>query len=106
MQYNETMSLDDVSAKILEKMALAPIFGTTIKFDFGDDGCLMMDGTQSPPVMSQEDGEAETTLSCSVDTMNAILAGTQDPNMAFMMGKLKVAGSMGYAMKLNSILED
>ena len=32
--------------------------------------------------------------------------GTQDPNIAFMMGKLKVKGSMGLAMKLNGILED
>jgi len=32
--------------------------------------------------------------------------GRQDPNVAFMMGKLKVQGSMGLALKLNGFLED
>ena len=40
------------------------------------------------------------------ETFEGILNGTQDPNIAFMMGKLKVKGNMGLAMKLNSILED
>jgi putative sterol carrier protein len=35
-----------------------------------------------------------------------MMDGTQDPTLAFMMGKLKVEGSMGLAMKLNSIIED
>ena len=56
--------------------------------------------------MSEEDGDADCTLKCSIDTFKAILNGTQDPNIAFMMGKLKVKGNMGLALKLNSILED
>jgi putative sterol carrier protein len=41
-----------------------------------------------------------------LQTFENILAGSQDPNLAFMMGKLKIKGSMGLAMKLNGILED
>ena len=56
--------------------------------------------------LSDEDGEADTTFECKLETFQAILEGRQDPSLAFMMGKMKVRGSMGLAMKLNAILED
>jgi len=99
------MSLDQLTAQIKEKFAFAPPINARIKFDFGDSGLIHIDATQNPPVISQDDHEADTTLICSVETFNAILAGTQDPTIAFMTGKLKVTGAMGVAMKLNAILE-
>lgn len=100
------MSNEAIIAKVKEKMALASTLDAKIKFDFGDDGIVFVDATQNPPVLSEEDADADTTLVTSLDTFKGILEGTQDPNIAFMMGKLKVQGSMGIAMKLNSILED
>ena len=100
------MSLEIVIGEIKQKMKMAPPVNARVKFDFGDEGVVFIDGTKSPPEISQEDGEADTTLISSLDTFQAILNGTQDPNIAFMMGKLKVKGSMGLAMKLNAILED
>ena len=100
------MSLEAVQSKIKEKIALASTLNAKVKFDFGDDGIVFVDATQNPPEISDDDGDADTTFVCSVDTFKEILEGTQDPNIAFMMGKLKVQGSMGLAMKLNGILED
>lgn len=100
------MSLEDVTSRIKQKMAQAVGLSARVKFDFGDDGLIFVDNTQSPAVISHEDAEADTTLVCSIDTFQKILDGTQDPNIAFMMGKLKIKGSMGIAMKLNGILED
>ena len=100
------MSLEEITTKIKQKMAMAAGLNAKVKIDFGDDGLIFVDTTQNPPVITNEDSEADTTLVCSQDTFKGILAGTQDPNIAFMMGKLKVKGSMGIAMKLNSILED
>lgn len=100
------MALDEIKAALKEKFAYAQHVNAKIKFDFGDDGILFIDATQNPPEVSDDDGDADVTLGLSVDTFKAILAGTQDPNIAFMMGKLKVKGNMGLALKLNSILED
>ena len=100
------MTLETIEEQIKQKMAFAPQINARVKFDFGDEGMIFVDGTQTPPVMSREDGEADVVLSCSTDTFQGFLNGTQDPNVAFMMGKLKVKGSMGLAMKLNAILED
>jgi putative sterol carrier protein len=100
------MSLETITQAIKEKMAMAAGFEHKVKFDFGDDGLIFVDGTQSPATISHDDEDAECTLKCSIDTFQGFMDGTQDPTMAFMMGKLKVDGSMGLAMKLNSIIED
>src|SRR5688500_4553467 len=98
------MTLETVTEKIRQKMAQAAGLQARVKFDFGDAGRVFVDTTQTPPVISHDDADADTTLICALETFEAILAGTQDPNIAFMMGKLKVQGSMGLAMKLNAIL--
>lgn len=100
------MSLETITEAIRAKMALAHGLNEKVKFDFGDDGLIFVDGTQSPPLISHEDKEAACTLKCSMETFQGFMNGSQDPTMAFMMGKLKVDGSMGLAMKLNSIIED
>ena len=101
------MSLADVKSKIEAKIASAPDFDSVVMFDFGDDGTLVVDATQSPvTVVEGEHDDPDTTLVCSLETFEGILSGSQDPNIAFMMGKLKVKGSMGLAMKLNGVLED
>lgn len=100
------MSLESVTENIKAKMALAAGLNAKVKFDFGDDGLIFVDATQNPPEVSHEDNAADCTLKCSLDTFKGFMEGTQDPTMAFMMGKLKVDGSMGLAMKLNSIIED
>ncbi len=100
------MSLETVTQAIKTKMALASGLDAKVKFDFGDDGLIFVDATQTPPEVSHEDNEADCTLKCSIETFKGFMEGTQDPTMAFMMGKLKVKGSMGLAMKLNSIIED
>ncbi|MCB9988022.1 MAG: SCP2 sterol-binding domain-containing protein [Rhodospirillales bacterium] len=100
------MSLESVTEQIKQKLHFAPQIGARVKFDFGDDGVVFVDATENPPSLSHEDQDADCTLACTLDTFEKILSGTQDPNIAFMMGKLKVKGSMGLAMKLNAILED
>lgn len=100
------MSLETITESIKSKMALAAGLNAKVKFDFGDEGVIHVDATQSPPEVSHDDKEADCTLKCSLDTFKGFMEGTQDPTMAFMMGKLKVDGSMGLAMKLNSIIED
>lgn len=97
------MTLDDIAEKLKSRMAG---FNHTAKFDFDDEGILFVDATQNPPVTSNNDDDAEVTLRTSLETFEKILNGQQDPNMAFMMGKLKVSGSMGLALKLNGMLEE
>ena len=99
------MSLEQIADQIRQKLAYDAQFRATVKFDFGDAGIVWVDATQRPPVVKFEDDEAQTTLVCSIDLFNGLINGTQDPNFAFLTGKLKIRGSMGVAMKLNAALE-
>lgn len=48
-------------------------------------------------------GEAGTTISTSEETFLKITRGEENPQTAFMTGKLKVQGDIGAAMKLEQI---
>lgn len=100
------MILGMITEKVTAKLSRAVAMNARIKFDFGDDGRIFVDATQDPPVVSHDDEDADVTLISSLDTFEGILNGTQDPNVAFLMGKLKIQGSMGLALKLNMLLED
>jgi putative sterol carrier protein len=99
------MTLDEIVTKIRQKTVYATGFHASALFDFGDDGCVHVDATQSPAEISTENKEADVTLATSIETFSKILNGESDPNIAFMMGKLKIRGSMGLALKLNALLE-
>jgi putative sterol carrier protein len=48
-------------------------------------------------------GEADCTIIASEETFGRIVAGEQNPTMAYMSGKLKVKGDMSQALKLQKL---
>lgn len=100
------MNIETIIADTLQKLEHVPALGARYKIDFGNGEILFMDATVSPPVISQEDKDADTVFVCAPSVFADLLSGKQDPTMAYMMGKLKIKGSMGHAMKLSALLGD
>ena len=103
------MAIKDIAQAIQDKLSYAPQLGAHYVFDFGDEGRLALDATQSPAVLNIEtidEREADAILRCDIATFQGFLDGSEDPNIAYMTGKLKIEGSLGYAMKLNNVLEE
>ena len=98
------MSLEIVTAGLKEKVGEDCGLGATLKFDFGDDGVLLLDATQVPNAISNDDGDAQCTLVISIEHFMEMAEGKLDGTAAFMSGKLKIQGDMGIAMKLGPIL--
>jgi len=98
------MSLQEVTAGLAEKVGEDCGLGAVLKFDFGDDGILLLDASQVPNVVGNDDAEAGCTMVISLDNFKEMAAGNLDGTSAFMSGKLKIIGDMGIAMKLAPIL--
>ena len=100
------MSLDALTKTVKEKAAQNVSLGHTVLFDLGDEGAIFWDGTQNPAVISNEKAEAETTLKLSAASLQKMLDGGMNATLAYMTGSLKISGSMGVALKINSMMED
>ena len=79
--------------------------GKTVKLDLGDVGKIFIDGAASPNAVTNEDKPADATVSIGWDDFLALSEGRLDPMMAFMQGKLKIAGDMMIAQKLAPLLK-
>ena len=98
------MSLQLVTAGLKDKVGEDCGLGAILKFDFGDDGILVLDATQVPNVVSNDDADAACTMAISIADFMDMAEGKLDGTSAFMSGKLKIQGDMGIAMKLGPIL--
>jgi putative sterol carrier protein len=101
------MSLDNLVDTIREQADKLRELGHTVLFDLGDDGKILLDATGEEVTVTPDpdDDDAETTLTLSPDDMVKLIEGDLNPMVAFTMGKLKVFGSKGIALKLSSLLE-
>ena len=92
--------IDGLKEKVGENCGL----GSIVKFDFGDQGSVILDASQVPNVVSTEGPEPDCTMVISIEDFMAMAEGSLDGVSAFMTGRLKVNGDMGIAMKLGALL--
>ena len=79
----------------------------TVLFDLGDDGKILVDATGGDVKVTPnpEGDEGDTTLALSSANMAKLIEGDLNPMVAFTMGRLKIFGSKGVALKLASLLD-
>ncbi|WP_025785966.1 SCP2 sterol-binding domain-containing protein [Sporosarcina sp. D27] len=87
----------------------APIQGLDVSYGFnlsGDEArnYVLVFADNKASVLTKETDEADCTLTMKVEDFYKLLAGKLNTTTAFMMGKLKVKGSLGLALKLENIL--
>lgn len=98
-------TLEEITEGMRDRVGDDSGLDATLKFDFGDDGVIFMDGASSPNTVTNEDKDADCTMKISKEDFLAMVNGDLDGTTAFMMGKLKIEGNMGVAMKLQSVLK-
>jgi len=100
------MDTEELEEKFNSQLEKLSALGARVKFDMGDDGIILIDGTQTPATLSKEDADAECTVIINQSNLAKLIQGDLNPMMAFTLGKLKIQGSMGIAMKLSSLFDD
>lgn len=93
----------EVFAQLQAKANEAEAIGGTLKFVI-DDLIVFVDGSGNSNIVSQEDNEADCTITTSAATLLELQSGDLNPMMAVMGGKIKIGGDMGLAMKVQSLL--
>jgi putative sterol carrier protein len=92
-------ALETAAAALREKFAGTDFEGT-VKFDIEDEGVIRF----AEGVIGMVDGEADVTISASLDTFREIFDGELSPTAAYMTGRMRIDGDMSTAMKLSQIL--
>ena len=91
--------------KIREAVGENSGLGKTVKLDLGDAGKIYIDGASVPNTVTNEDKPADATVTISWDDFVALSEGRLEGMMAFMQGRLKIAGDMMIAQKLPALLK-
>ena len=94
--------IDEGLVEKFEKLlpALARL-GAVVRFDLGADGAPVLDARGGKAILSEEGGDdADCTIKITRDNLLRLIDGKLDPMLGYTLGKIRVAGSMGVAMKL------
>ena len=97
------MTIDIIVEELSKQAENVSPLGAKLKFLL-DDEPVMIDGTGDKNVVSTDNGEADTVIITSKETLAKLRSGDLNPMMAVMGGKVKIKGDMGLAMKLQSLL--
>lgn len=93
------MSLQEIATRI-DKALQGKDFEGSLKFDCGTDGAVILaDGGASTA-----DRDTDCTITISQDNLVKLLTGKLNPMTGVMMGKLKISGDMGTALKLGKLI--
>ena len=98
------MSLEQITEQMRTRVSDSAGLKKSVKFNFGSDGVVRIDDTTTPAVVDNQDLPVDCTVKVTMADFMEIASGKQNPQMAFMMGKLKVEGDMSVAMQLGTIL--
>ena len=91
--------MEQIAEKIGAGLSGKPFEGS-LKFDCGDDGVIVLaDGTAST-----QDQTTDCTIKITQDNLVKLLTGKLNPMTGVMMGKIKISGDMGVAMKLGKLI--
>ncbi len=94
---------NEVFDQLKEKAEAAEAIGGTLKFEVGDL-VVYIDGSGNSNIVSQDDGDADCTISTTAEVLIDLKNGDLNPMMAVMGGKIKIGGDMGLAMKIQTLL--
>ena len=98
------MDITKLTDMLTTKAADMESLGGTLKMVIGD-GIVFIDGAGDKNVISNDDKEADCTVSTDEETFKGMINGDLNPISAVMSGQVKIDGDMPLAMKIQAFFE-
>ncbi|WP_273822784.1 MULTISPECIES: SCP2 sterol-binding domain-containing protein [Pseudomonas] len=95
MEYLKMEYLTEVTEKFKASIASGPTPATSLKVSLKDVGFISVSGS----TVSNDDIEADTTITISRKDFEGLIAGKLNAPVAFMQGKIKIKGDPGAALQ-------
>ena len=93
-------TLEEITERFKTAVGSDSGLGKTVTFDLKGEGYVHIDGG----TVTNENAPADCTITVAKSDLEDMAQGRLDPTMAFMSGKLKIAGDMSVAMKLAPLM--
>lgn len=96
--------MSDVENRLRDALPRLGRLGAVVVFDLGGDGRWLVDARNSQPRLEEDGDEGELEPACTIklsgENLLRLMDGRLDPMLGYTLGKIKVSGSLGVAMKL------
>lgn len=92
----------NVEERLREALPRLGGLGAAVCFDLGGDGRWLLDARTAPASLSEDEDsdDAACTIRITAENLLKLMDGRLDPMLGYTLGKIKVSGSVGVAMKL------
>jgi putative sterol carrier protein len=97
--------MDDAEARLRAALPRLAHLGYAVRLVVGGAGEWVVDAKTAEPVMvPADDRETACTIRISPDNLLKLLDGRLDPMVGYSLGRIKVMGSKGVALKMVAAL--
>jgi putative sterol carrier protein len=97
------MNVSQLTDRVRSAVGAESGLDATIKFNFGDDGVIYIDGKSKPNAVTNENRDSQIVISFTPETLTRILDKQLNPKIALMTGKMKLRGDLRIAMRLDKV---
>ena len=99
------MTRDRLAERIAARLPDFTGLDARVVFDLGEEGRISVDATLAPPQIDETIEQPDCTIKVAPADLDKLIDGALNPMLAFTLGKLKIEGSMGSAMKIAGRLD-
>ncbi len=96
-------TLEQVTERVWSAVGANSGLDAKIKFKFGEDGTLYIDGKAQPNQVHNTDDNSDITISVSMDNFVRIIDKQLNPKLALMTGRMRLRGDIRIAMRLDKV---
>jgi len=97
------MDITEIRKELEEKVQKIDPIGKKLKFNL-DGEIVLIDGYNNPNIVTDNDEEADCTITMSKETYFKLQRREIKPMIATLTGKIKVKGDIGVAQKLKQLM--